>query len=115
MEKMTCFFANIPYDIQIANEKYYQTIFFIIFRLLGLFIEAECRTNIGRIDAVVQTENRVYIFEFKLDKTADEALQQIRDRDYYRKFQDDSREIVLIGANFSTQSRNIESWRTEPA
>jgi AcrR family transcriptional regulator len=115
MEKMSVFFANIPYDIQVANEKYYQTIFFIIFRLLGLFIEAESRTNIGRIDAVVQTETRVYLFEFKLDKTKEEALRQIRERDYYRKFRSDPREIVLIGAAFSTKKRNIADWKAELA
>jgi hypothetical protein len=113
MEKMKLFFANIPYDIQIANEKYYQTIFFIIFRLIGLFIEAEARTNAGRIDAVAQTEKHVYIFEFKLNCSADEALKQIHDKAYYQKFLGSGREIILIGANFSTENRNIGEWKTE--
>jgi hypothetical protein len=113
LEKMKCFFARIPYDIQIANEKYYQTIFFIIFRLIGLFIEAESRTNKGRIDAVVQTEKYIYLFEFKLDGSVDDALKQIREKEYFQKYQDSDKEIILIGANFSTEIRNIESWKTE--
>ena len=113
LEKMKCFFANIPYDIQIANEKYYQTIFFIIFRLIGLFIEAEARTSIGRIDAVAQTEKYIYIFEFKLNGSADEALKQIHDKAYYQKYLGSDREIILVGANFSTKSRNIGEWKTE--
>ena len=54
--------ANIPYDIQIPQEKYYQTIFYLIFKLIGLEIQAEVRTNQGRIDAVLETEEAVYIF-----------------------------------------------------
>ncbi|MFZ2655687.1 MAG: ATP-binding protein [Victivallales bacterium] len=113
MGKMKIFFADIPYDIQLANEKYYQTIFYIVFRLIGLRIEAETRTGIGRIDAVVQTEKYVYIFEFKLDGSADEALKQIHDRDYSRKYLGSGREIILIGANFSTETRNTGEWKTE--
>ena len=113
MEKMKCFFANIPYDIQMANEKYYQTIFFIIFRLIGLFIEAECRTNSGRIDAVAQTEKHVYIFEFKLDASAEDALKQIHENEYAQKFKSSVKEIILIGVNFSTAKRNIGEWLIE--
>ena len=113
MEKMKHFFKNIPCDIQIANEKYYQTIFFIIFRLIGMFIEAEARTSIGRIDAVAQTEKYVYIFEFKLNRSAGEALKQIHDKEYYQKYLDSGREIILVGAKFSTKTRNIGEWKTE--
>ncbi|MCI5122199.1 MAG: AAA family ATPase, partial [Candidatus Electrothrix sp. AUS4] len=60
------FFANIPYDITIDQEKYYQSIFFAIFKLLGFLIEAEVRTNKGRTDCVVQTETFIYVLEFKL-------------------------------------------------
>jgi hypothetical protein len=113
MEKMRQFFVNIPYDIQIANEKYYQTIFYIIFRLIGLFIEAEARTSTGRIDAVAQTDKYVYIFEFKLDGKPDEALNQIHEKEYHRGYLESGKKVILVGANFSTEKRNIESWRTE--
>jgi hypothetical protein len=110
---MKSFFDNIPCDIQIESEKYYQTIFFIIFRLIGLFIEAEARTSTGRIDAVAQTEKYVYIFEFKLNRSAAEALKQIHDKEYYQKYLGSGREIILIGAKFSTKKHNITDWKTE--
>jgi hypothetical protein len=113
MEKMRRFFVNIPYDIQIASEKYYQTIFYIIFRLIGLFIEAEARTSTGRIDAVAQTDKYVYIFEFKLDGKPDEALNQIHEKEYHHGYLNSDKKVILVGANFSTEKRNIESWKTE--
>jgi hypothetical protein len=113
MGKIKHFFDNIPCDIQIENEKYYQTIFFIIFRLIGLFIEAEARTSIGRIDAVAQTVKYVYIFEFKLNRSSAEALKQIHDKEYYQKYLGSGREIILIGAKFSTKKHNIADWKTE--
>jgi hypothetical protein len=113
MKEMQKFFVNIPYDIQIANEKYYQTIFYIIFRLIGLFIEAEARTSTGRIDAVAQTDEYVYVFEFKLDGKPDEALNQIHEKEYHRGYLESGKKVVLVGANFSTEKRNIESWKTE--
>ena len=113
MGEMKNFFDHIPCDIQIENEKYYQTIFFIIFRLIGLFIEAEARTSIGRIDAVAQTEKYVFIFEFKLNRSSAEALKQIHDREYYQKYLGSGREIILIGAKFSTKKHNIADWKTE--
>ena len=113
MSRLQIFFAGIPYDIQLAHEKYYQSIFYIVFRLLNLRIEAEARTNIGRIDAVVQTDKYVYIFEFKLDGSAEEALRQIRDKSYYEKFLASGKEIILVGANFSTEKRGVENWLSE--
>jgi hypothetical protein len=113
MGKMKIFFADIPYDIQLANEKYYQTIFYIVFRLIGLRMEAEARTSIGRIDAVAQTEKYVYIFEFKLDRSSAEALKQIHDKEYYQKYLGSGREVILIGAKFSTKKHNIADWKTE--
>jgi hypothetical protein len=113
MEKMRFFFHDIPCGIQIASEKYYQTIFFIIFRLIGLFIKAECSTSIGYIDAVAQTDKYVYVFEFKLNKTPDMALKQIHEKKYHHKYMNSGKEVILIGANFSKEERNIENWQTE--
>ncbi|MBR5837927.1 MAG: PD-(D/E)XK nuclease domain-containing protein, partial [Victivallales bacterium] len=104
------FLANIPYGIHLKHEKYYQTVFFIFFRLLGLFIEAESQTNQGRIDAYVRTAKTVFIFEFKLDKSADEAVGQILDRRYYEKFQNCGFPIRLIGVNFDSAKGCIDGW-----
>ena len=101
------FFANIPYDIAIKQEKYYQSLFYAIFTLIGLNIEAEVRTNIGRIDCVLQTEHTVYVIEFKLNDSCEAALQQIRDKQYAQKYQGQGKSIVLLGVEFDPKTRNV--------
>ena len=70
-------------------------------------MEAESRTNNGRIDAVICDGDHVYIFEFKINQTAGIALDQIREKEYFRKYQHSGRKIILVGANFDTVSRQI--------
>lgn len=101
------FFANIPFDINLKHEKYYQSLFYAIFTLMGYQLDAEVRTNDGRIDCVVQTIDTIYIIEFKLNGTKEEALQQIIDKDYAQKYQGDDKKIVLLGVEFNQKSRNI--------
>ena len=113
METLKMFFSAIPYDIQLADEKYYQTVFYILFLLLGVYIEAEARTNRGRIDAVAACGDWVYIFEFKLNQNAPTALSQIRDREYYQKYHRAEKRIVLVGANFDSGKRQISDWLSE--
>ena len=81
-----------------------------MFKFLGSRIEAESCTNQGRIDAYVRTAKTVYIFEFKLDKSTDEALGQILDRRYYEKFQSCGLPIRLIGVNFNSSKGCIDKW-----
>jgi hypothetical protein len=107
------FFANVPYDMQLSHEKYYQTIFYILLTLLGVKVEVEVRTNPGRIDAVVATEKRLYVFEFKLDGTPEAALAQIRKMKYFEKYLTDGRETILVGAAFDKTTRNIERYVVE--
>ncbi len=111
MAMLQSYFAIIPYDIRGGDEHYYQTIFFIAFLLLGSSIEAESRTNQGRIDAYVRTAKTVFIFEFKLDRNADEAVGQILDRRYYEKFQGGALPIRLIGVNFDSSKGRIDGWQ----
>jgi hypothetical protein len=101
------FFANIPYNLHINMEKYYHSLFYAIFTLIGLDIESEVRTNIGRIDCVLQTEQTIYIIEFKLNDTKEAALKQIHDRQYALKYQGSGKKIVLLGVEFDQNSRNI--------
>ena len=110
MTLFQAFLANIPYGIHLKHEKYYQTIFFIFFRLLGLFIKAESCTNQGRIDAYIRTARTVYVFEFKLDKSVDEAVGQIVDRRYYEMFQSSGMPIRLVGVNFDSAKGRIDAW-----
>ncbi|MBF0244680.1 MAG: ATP-binding protein [Planctomycetes bacterium] len=113
LEQMKIFFAAVPYDITLKNEKYYQTIFFVVFKLLGACIEAESRTGQGRIDAVVKTPGRIFILEFKLFGTAAEALAQIKAKRYYEPYLSDGRPVVLVGAAFDATTRNLEQWLVE--
>jgi len=105
------FFANISYDLHLKNEKYYQTIFYLIFKLMGLPIEAEVKTNDGRIDAVAEVEDHIYIFEFKLDGSADKALTQIEDKEYAQKYGLRGKPITKVGVNFDSKKRQIGKWK----
>ena len=104
------FFANIPYDLQISKEKYYQTVFYLIFSLIGLKVEAEVKTNKGRIDAVI-IDKDIYIFEFKFDGDKDRALNQIKDKKYFEKYQGEEKKIYLFGVEFA--DRNVGEWVVE--
>jgi hypothetical protein len=105
--------AAIPYDLYIKQEKYFQTIIYLLFLLLGVYIEAEAHTNIGRIDAVASYGDWVYIFEFKIDQDEEVAFEQIMARQYYQKYQHQGKKIVLIGANFSYEKRQLDGWKTK--
>jgi len=113
LEILAIFFAKVPNTITIENEKYYQTIFFTVFTLIGVSIETEVSTNIGRIDAVVKTVGHITIFEFKLNGTADAAMAQIREKRYAEPYLDDGRPITLVGVEFSGQARNLGAHRIE--
>lgn len=120
MKQMQAFFRLIPYDIcpytaVPQREAYYQSIFYTALTVMGFNIQVELATNIGRIDATVTTENTIFIIEFKLNKTAEAALSQIQNKEYCQavsaKPANATKEIVAIGANFSTESRNIDdTW-----
>lgn len=107
------FFTNIPYDIAIQREKYYQSLFYAVFKMLGFVIETEVTTNKGRIDAVIQTSNTIYIFEFKLNGTKEQALKQIKDMQYHQKYLGAGKEIRIVGVEFDEQERNIGGWVDE--
>lgn len=78
---------------------------------MGFYVEVERAYSDGRMDMIVKTSDYIYILEFKLDKTADEALQQINDKEYAKPFEHDSRHIYKIGVNFSTKTRRIDGWK----
>ena len=113
------FFANIDpsinsghtYDLQLNREKYYQTVFYLIFLLLGVHVTAEVKTNRGRIDTVIELGDRVFVFEFKLDGSAAEALAQIREHAYYQKYRKPGKRVTLIRANFDSAKRTISDWQ----
>ena len=113
LETMKVFFAKVSYDVHMKNENNFQLLFYSIFMLLGISIIAESKTNNGRIDAVATNEDFVFIFEFKLNKNDVIALQQIKDRDYYRRYMNSGKKIFLIGVNFDQEAGQIDSWTYE--
>ena len=80
------------------------------FIVLSCYVQAEYHTSQGRIDLLLQTDKFVYIMEFKLEGSAEEALKQIEERNYAAPFTSDSRKVLKVGINFSAQSRNIDKW-----
>ena len=111
--RLQSFFADTPYELVKELELHYQNVLFIVFKLVGFYVKAEYHTSQGRIDLVLQTDKYVYVMEFKLNGTAEEALQQINDKQYALPFAADSREVFKIGVNFSNTTRNIERWVVE--
>ena len=106
------FFANFPYAIQLRDEKYYQSVFYALFYLIGIDIEAEVYTNDGRIDTTIEEGDWRYIFEFKLNQTSEIALDQIEKKDYFRKYLGSGKRIMIVGANFDFEKRQISDWKT---
>lgn len=111
--RLQSFFADTPYELVRDLELHYQNVLFIIFKLVGLYVKAEYHTSEGRIDLVLQTDKFIYIMEFKLNGTAEEALQQINEKHYARPFEKDERQLFKVGVNFSAATRNIEKWIVE--
>ena len=110
MERLRSFLADCPYEMAKDVELHYQNVLFIVFRLAGLYTRVEYHTSHGRIDMVVQTADFVYVMEFKLDGSAEQALQQIDEKQYAIPFAKDSRKVFSIGVNFSSGTRNIDRW-----
>lgn len=95
------------------KEVHFQNTLYLIFIMLGYNVQVEQTTSQGRMDVTIQTKDYIYIIELKLDKTAEEALQQIKDNQYDRPFQQDKRKLYLIGVNFSSKTRAPEKWIIE--
>lgn len=111
--RLQSFFADTPYELVRDLELHYQNVLFIVFKLIGFYVKAEYHTSQGRVDLVLQTDQFIYIMEFKLDGTAEEALRQIDGKKYALPFATDPRKLFKIGVNFSNEMRNIERWVVE--
>jgi hypothetical protein len=112
MTRLRAFFAGISYELNDKTERYYQTVFYLVFKLMGQFVEAEPRSAAGRADAVVITADTVYVFEFKLsgNASAEDALKQIDEKGYLIPFTAGSRKLVKIGAEFNAADRTLSRW-----
>lgn len=102
-------FAHVPYQLYARKkEADYHTIFQLVFSMLGTNIQSEVSTNKGRIDAVIQTQSNIYIFEIKADDTAERALQQIEEKEYYQKYLFQNKKITLIGLAFNCNNNVLD-------
>ena len=110
MQRLDTLFAGGDYQVAGDAELYFQNAVWVIFKMIGFFAEVERRTADGRIDLLMKTQDYIYIMEFKLDKSADEALAQIEEKQYAKPFEHDGRTIYKIGVNFSTSTRRIDGW-----
>ena len=112
MKMLQSLLASIPYYEGKApeNEQAWRNIVYAVFTVLGQYVHAEVHSANGRSDCVVETDKYVYIFEFKQDKTAQEALQQIYDKGYCLPIAPNAKKIIKVGANFSTELKTLDKW-----
>jgi len=120
MERMQSLIAGISYDNFSSKElklreQNYQTAVYLIFKLMGQFVQTEVHCSTGRSDCVVCTADTVYLFEFKLsgNGSAEDAIAQIQKQNYAAKYKTDGKKIVLIGAEFDEATRTIRDWKVE--
>lgn len=114
MTRLTAFFSSISYEtIKRDYERHYQNLLYTVFYFAGCDVQNEFHTSSGRIDCVVKTKTTIYVFEYKLDGTAEEALAQINEKGYAQPFLSDGRPVVKIGVAFGKDSHTIDSWIKE--
>ena len=118
MEKMVALLAGVPYG-SIDDARYYerdaQVAFYFVFKLLGQFVQTEVHNNKGRADIIVHTPEVIYIFELKLWSagTPEEAIAQIKAQGYATPYKESRKKILLVGASFDPEKRNIGAWKAE--
>jgi hypothetical protein len=117
MTRLRAFFADIPYELNDKTERHYQTLFYLVFRLMGQYAQVEQRSAAGRADAVVSTSGAVYVFEFKLGGkgTVEEALRQIEGKGYLIPYSAGGKKLIKVGAVFDPATRTIGEYRFETA
>ena len=111
-EQINVLFSKIPYQIFDANqEKYYHAIIFLIFQLLGYYVENEVSTSKGRIDSVIFSKTNIYVLDFKINDSAESAISQIKEKEYYKKYLDRNKPIFLVG--ISLKNKEVEAILVE--
>lgn len=114
MRRLSSLFSVYPYDMISDCELHYHNVIYLTMTLMGFYVRTEYRISSGRCDAVVETEDYVYIFEFKYDRSAAEALAQIETGRYAAPYVADSRKVFRIGVNFSSAIRSIDGYLIVP-
>jgi hypothetical protein len=111
LEHMRTYLATIPYDLENHSEKHYQTIFYLMFSFLNIYIQTEVKSAIGRANAVMHMPDTIYVFELKVDKSAEEALAQIDEKGYMLPYHSEGKRLVKIGISFDSTQRTISEWK----
>ena len=110
LTSLRAYLSAMPYELASKNELQFETVFYLIFSLMGIQIRTELKTSSGRIDAVVRCGGTTYVMEFKYDKTASEALAQIDEKGYALPFAGNDCRVVKVGVNYSSRQRTIDDW-----
>lgn len=111
---MNVYLSSVDYEMRKDKEYHFQYTFYLIFSLMSTYsVKVEQHNSQGRADLIVETGNRIYIFEFKLDGTAEEALEQIEDRQYALPYALCGKQIYKVGASFSKKSGEINDWKVQ--
>lgn len=115
MDRLEGLFAGIPYPegTEPDYEREWRNQIYLILSLMGQNVRCEVHSSRGRADCIAETRDYVYVFEFKVDRSADEALAQIEEKGYVLPYKADSRTVYKVGANFSSEKRNILEWKME--
>lgn len=113
LQTLKVYLASIPYVEHATSEGHYQTMLYVVFSALGLYVQMEVRTAKGRIDMVLGTKTDLYVVELKIDRPAAEALSQIDQKGYLLPYERDNRRLHKVGIAFSTEERTLSEWRSE--
>lgn len=114
---LTSFLSDIPYSMRRKEEereieRYFHYTFYLLMRMISCYtIYTEKQQSEGRVDCIIETPDYIYIFEFKLDGTANEALEQIEEKGYARPYQADIRKLHKIGVSYSSVSGTVDDWK----
>lgn len=115
IELINLLFSTIPYQLfQQKQEAFFHAVLHLSFSAIGMLVQSEVSTAKGRVDTVVHTPSRIYVMEFKLDGSADSALEQIREKRYGSPFLSQEKEVVALGINFSSAEKQVADWRAVP-
>ena len=115
MVRLKAYLASISNRLSNKNERDFQTVFYLIFNLMGAFVLVEEDSAIGRADAVVHMPDAVYVFELKYDGSAEEAIKQIDDKGYLIPYSADGKRLYKIGVNYDSNQRTINKWIIQEA
>lgn len=110
MENLKAYLASIPNRLSNKNERDFQTVFYLIFNLMGEYIKVEEDSAIGRADAVIRMADTIYVFELKYDGSAEAAIKQIDEKGYLIPYSTEGKRLVKIGVNYDSRQRTISDW-----